>query len=378
MWQLRSVGFAALGFVLGITSHVQADFFTTVNLVTDDQSVNSAQITDPSLKNAWGISHSGTSPFWVSNNGTGTSTLYRVDPTTNATTKLGLTVTIPGDGSVTGQANSGAGGGFNNDAFLFVSEDGTISGWRAALGTNAETLQSSSADNVYKGTAVATIGTDKYLYSANFKAGSIDVLKGAPGAPNLAGNFTDPNLPAGYAPFNIQNLNGTLYVSYALQDANKTDDVPGAGHGFVTAFDLQGNLLGRVGTGGTLDSPWGMAIAPSSFGTLAGDLLVGNFGDGKINAFDLGTKTFVGQLLGPDGQPLVITGLWGLIAGNDGSGGSSQKLYFSAGPNDESNGLFGVIQDVPEPSSLVLGLIGVASILCCSRGYAPRHKQSAT
>ena len=154
-----------------------------------------------------------------------------------------------------------------------------------ALGTNAETLQLSSMANVYKGAALAAIGSNSYLYAANFKAGTIDVLKGNAGAPDLAGSFVDPNLPSGYAPFNVQNLGGQLFVAYAVLDANTNDEVPGAGNGIVDQFDAQGNLLNRIATGGDLNAPWGLAIAPSSFGALAGDLLVGNFGDGENQRF---------------------------------------------------------------------------------------------
>ena len=181
--------------------------------------------------------------------------------------------------------------------------------------------------------------------------------KGPRALPNLTGSFTDPGLPAGYAPFNIQNLGGKLYVTYALQGSGK-DEQAGPGLGFVSVLDTQGNFLGRVGSMGTLNAPWGLAIAPSSFGKFAGDLLVGNFGDGTINAFNLANDTFVGQLTGLDGKPLVIDGLWGLTPGNDGSAGSKNTIYFSAGPQDESNGLFGAITAaVPEPSSVVLALI---------------------
>lgn len=347
--------FASLLLATGDASFA-GDMFKVTNLVTDDQTVNAARITDTSLRNAWGISASPSSPFWVSANGSGVSTLYRVNPSNDATTKQALTVVIPDAGNVTGQVFNG-GSGFNGDRFLFVSEDGTISGWRGALGSTAERFQVGSPDNVYKGVALADVGGNTYLYAANFHTGSIDVLKGTPGAPNLTGNFTDPNLPANYAPFNIQLLGGKLYVTYALQDGSGHDDVPGAGHGFVDVFDTQGNLLNRVATMGELNSPWGLAIAPSSFGSFAGDLLVGNFGDGTIGAFDLATNSFVGKLPGLDGNPLVIDGLWGLSVGNDGSGGSSQAIYFAAGPDDEQHGLFGSIRFVPEPSSVVLGLI---------------------
>ena len=294
--------------------------FDATNLVTDDQSAHAAQITDPGLVNAWGISFGPSSPFWVSANGSGTSTIYAVNPTTQVTAKQGLTVSIPGNGSVTGQVFNSNPAAFNGDNFLFVSEDGTVSGWRGALGTTAETLATASSANVYKGSAFATISGNSYLYAANFRAATIDVFKGTAAAPALAGSFTDPNLPAGYAPFNVQNLNGTLYVTFAVQDATKHDEVAGAGQGIVDSFDLQGNLLGRVATGGKLNAPWGIAIAPSSFGAMAGDLLVGNFGDGRITAFDASTHTVVGQILGADGQPLSIDGLWALSAGNDGSG----------------------------------------------------------
>lgn len=363
---------AVLASVFGIIQApipIRADsVFVQTNLVTDDQSVNHAVLTDLNLKNAWGISSSPTSPFWVSNNGTGTSTLYGVNPLTNFPTKQALTVSIPGDGSVTGQVFNG-GTGFNADRFLFVSEDGTISGWRGALGTVAEILQSPDPTTVYKGAATATIGLNSYLYSANFSAGKIDVLKGSSGAPDLTGSFLDPNLPAGYAPFNIQNLGGKLYVTYALQDGAKHDDVAGAGHGIVDAFDLQGNLLTRIATQGVLNSPWGLAIAPIGFGEYGGDLLVGNFGDGRINAFDPNGLGQVGTLsVDPFGTPLEIDGLWGLRFGSGaGNGGNADLLYFSAGPNDETNGLFGSIAAVPAPGSALLFLVGGLSGLFTRR-----------
>ncbi len=310
---------------------------------------------DSSLVNPWGISASPNGAFWVSNNGTGTSTLYSVNPTTDATAKLGLVVSIPGNGTVTGQVFNGT-SGFGGDAFLFVSEDGTISGWRSALGTAAETLQVGSASNVYKGSAFASVGSSSYLYAANFKTGAIDVLKGTLAAPNLSGTFSDPNLASGYAPFNIQNLAGNLFVTYALQDATKSGDVAGAGHGFVDEFDVSGNYMRRIASGGGLDSPWGLALAPSSLGSFTGDLLVGNFGDGRINAFNIsgsGAPISAGQLPGNGASPLTIDGLWALTPGNGGAAGSTQKLYYTAGPNAETGGVLGVLVPVPEASSLM-------------------------
>ncbi len=341
--------------VLGSASIVKAgDVFVASSLATD--------ATDPLLINPWGISSSGTTPFWISNNGTGVSTLYSVDPATNAATKLGLVVTIPGDGSVTGQVFNG-GTGFNSDRFLFANEDGTISGWRGALGTNAEVLQLSDPSNTYKGVTLDTTGGHSYLLSANFTRGTIDVLKGDAGAPDLPGKFVDPGIPNGYAPFNISKLGNTIYVTYALQ--NGKDDLAGPGHGFVAAFDANGVFLGRIGTMGTLNSPWGLAIAPSGFGSLTGDLLVGNFGDGRINVFsaDPNSPTFLGQLTdAKTGNALSIDGLWGLIPGNGPSAGNPHDIYFTAGPHDESGGVLGVLQAVPEPGSIVLAMISIAAM----------------
>lgn len=341
-------------------------------LVTDNQAAHPAQITDTDLVNAWGISHSPTGPFWVSSNGGGVSTLYQVDPTTQVTTKVPLVVSIPGDGSVTGQVFNGS-SGFNGDAFLFVSEDGTVSGWRNTLGTAAETLSPASSSNLYKGLAIATIGSDRYAYAANFGSGAVDIFKGSSGAADLTGHFTDPTLPSGYAPFNIQNLSDTLYVTFAQQVAGSHDEAHGAGLGFVDAFDLNGNFLRRVAGEGTLNAPWGLALAPSSFGDVAGSLLVGNFGDGRINAFNPLTGSFLGQLRAADGSVLAIDGLWGLIVGNDGNAGSSQRIYFTAGPDDESHGLFGVLTAVPEPATWVTMIMGFGML-----GFAVRKRQKVS
>jgi uncharacterized protein (TIGR03118 family) len=340
-----------------------APSFAVTNLVSDDPVSIPAKVNDTQLQNAWGVTYSPTSPFWISSNGMGLSPIYKVDPTTQATVKQGLTVTIPpaGSGTPTGQVfNSNAANAFGGDLFLFVSEDGTIAGWRGALGSTAETLQTPDTANVYKGVAFATTAAgNSYLYAANFRAGTIDVLKGN-GGPDLTGNFTDPNLPSGFAPFNIRLLDGSLYVSYAQQDADKHDEIDGLGLGYVDQYDLQGNLLGRVASADTLDAPWGLAIAPASFGAWAGALLVGNFGNGHIGAFDITKHSFLGEVTGADGQPLAIDGLWAITPGNGNGAGSAALLYATAGPDGESKSLFAVLTPVPEPETGALLLSGLA------------------
>lgn len=292
--------------------------------------------TDADLVNAWGLASSGTSPFWVGANGTGKSLIYD----SNGVRNTNLTVTIPGDGSVTGVVFNTA-GGFNNDLFLFASEDGTVSGWRGALGSNAERFVVADPAHVYKGLDVASVNALPYAYLADFAAGNVDILKGAQNAPDLAGKFTDPNLPAGYAPFNVAVLGGFIYVTYALVDPVTHDDVAGPGHGIVDRFDLQGNLIQRLVTGGALNSPWGLTLAPMSFGDIGGALLVGNFGDGHINAYDPLTGMFLQTLLNQNLDPLMIDGLWALRFGNGGNGGTAGTLYFTAGPNGEQGGQLG-------------------------------------
>jgi uncharacterized protein (TIGR03118 family) len=352
-WIIALSLFAVL---IGIPTSVHATSFVITNLASDQPGV--APVTDPLLRNPWGIASGNGSPFWIASNGAGVVETYN-----GAGVKQSLVVTMPGIGSVTGVAfNSGSLPRFNNDVFLFSLEDGTLAGWRPSLGTLSEVIQTGSTLNVYKGIAIGTIGTNTYTYVANFRTGNIDVLKGDNLAPDLTGRFLDPNLPAGFAPFNIENLDGTIYVTYAVQDAAKFDDVPGAGRGIVDRFDLNGVLLGRVTAAGALNSPWGLALAPSSFGTVAGALLVANNGDGRINAFNPITGAPLGPLLDASNSPLVIDGLWGLEFG---SGVNANNLYFTAGHSTFSYGLFGEITTTataaPEPESLAL--IGSAVVL---------------
>jgi uncharacterized protein (TIGR03118 family) len=327
----------------GITATMFAgtiDGYVQTNLVTN--------ATDPDLINPWGISFSSGSPFWVSDNGTGLATLYN-----SAGVKQGLVVSMPGADPIDGQVFNGT-ASFNGSVFIFSSEDGNIDGWSG--GTTAVQL-SSVPGAVYKGLAITN--AKDAIYAANFNAGTIDEFTG-PGAP--VGSFSDPTIPAGFAPFNIQNLGGVFYVTFAKQDGAKHDDVSGPGNGFVDTFDPLTHTFTRVTSNGVLNSPWGLAIAPSTFGPAAGDLLVGNFGDGTINAFTL-SGVPVGTLADP--SAIVNLGLWGLTFGNGGSGGNPGSLYLTAGGADESSGVFARIDAVPEPGTLwpitlVLGLITLA------------------
>ena len=333
---------------------------------------------DPVLQNAWGIAFSPAgSPFWVNDNATGCSTLYD-----GAGTKVALQVSIPLPGNVvpatscqpnnpnntSGTTPAGPSGIVWNPAasflvpgtkipavFIFSTEDGTISAWAGGLNPadNAVIAADESANGaVYKGLAFAVNAKGAFLYATNFRNGTVDVFgpNGADGLftkVTLDGQFADPELPAGYAPFNIANIDGDLFVTYAKQNDQKHDDVAGPGHGFVDVFDTDGHLIRRFDSGGRLNSPWGIARASFAFGPFSGKILVGNFGDGRINVFD-NDGTLVDQLEDVHGKPLVIDGLWTLTLGG-GRNSSPDTLYFSAGPNDETNGLFGTITLAPSP-----------------------------
>jgi uncharacterized protein (TIGR03118 family) len=363
--------FCAVAFCMAAAASALAqNNFVQHNLVSDIPGL--ADFTDPNLKNPWGIASSPTSPFWVSDNGVDKATLYNTSGTPQA-----LVVTIPPAGSgPTGVVFNGT-----NDfqvapgaaaRFLFATEAGTIAGWNA--GTTAVTMvDSGAAGAVYKGIALGNNGVQNLLYGANFTQGRIDTF-GPSFAPVTPG-FIDPGLPSGYGPFNVQNLGGSLFVTYALLGAGG-DDVPGAGHGFVDVFDTNGVLLRRLISQGVLDSPWGLAIAPATFGDFANTLLVGNFGDGTINSFNPTTGNFLGTLRDSSGDPIVIDGLWGLRLGNVGSGGDPNTLYFAAGINDEVDGLFGSVAPatatatVPDGGSSALlfgmsttGLLFVSAVL---------------
>jgi uncharacterized protein (TIGR03118 family) len=356
-----SVVFTVAAGVVPATAQLRVD---QTNLVSDIPGL--AKLKDPDLVNAWGISSGPTLPFWISDNGTGLATLYSVPGSgPPAVSKFPLTVTIPPTAGGTTSAPTGqvfntfGGVGFGGAAFLFDSEDGVISGWSG--GTKAVVDKDFGSAAVYKGLAISDPGTNfAVLYATNFRAGTIEAYDST--FASLPLSFTDPNLPKGYAPFNDKVINGELYVTYAKQDAEKHDDDAGAGHGFVDIFNLDGTLKERLISRGALDSPWGLQIAPASFGSFAGDLLVGNFGNGMINAYNPTTGMFVGTLDGTDGSPLVIDGLWGLTIGNGSvAGGSLDTVFFTAGPDGESHGLFGSLA-VPEPSTWAMLLLGFTGL----------------
>jgi uncharacterized protein (TIGR03118 family) len=332
--------------------------FHQTNLVSDIPGL--AKSTDPNLVNPWGLSSSATSPIWVSDNNAGVSTLYRGDGTA-----VPLVVTIPAPGAPTGGTPTGT--VFNTTAsdfkvtkgthtakalFLFATEDGTILGWNPGVGGTSATIAvdnsavpDSANGAVYKGLALGSVGANNYLYAANFRSGAVDVFNGTFNQVSLAGSFTDPAVPSGFAPFGIQNIGGQIFVTYAKQNAARHDDVSGPGNGFVDIFGTDGTFVRRFATQGTLDSPWGVALAPSTFGNFHDDVLIGNFGDGLISAFTP-AGVLRGQLKSETSAPIQIDGLWGLRFGNGGAGGDPNTLFFAAGIGGETHGLFGTIQNV--------------------------------
>jgi uncharacterized protein (TIGR03118 family) len=340
------------------------DDFVQTNLVSNINGM--AQHTDPNLKNPWGLSAGPGGPIWVSDNNAGVSTLY--DGTGNPFPPKPngpLVVNIPGPGNSgtgtpTGQAFNTfssqstdfiiSKGGVSGPAFfIFAGEDGTISGWNPTVDKNNAVLavdRSNAIDTegdsgaVYKGLTLATTNAGKFLFATNFRFGTVEVFDTHF---NLVNVFTDPELPSGYAPFGIGQTGGKLLVTFAKQKQDKHDDAAGPGRGFVDVFNADGKLLHRLISHGKLNSPWGLALAPSSFGKFSGDLLVGNFGDGRINAYEPGSGDFEGTLKDTHDQAISIEGLWGLRFGTGGLNGPTTSLYFTAGINGEADGLFGTL-----------------------------------
>jgi uncharacterized protein (TIGR03118 family) len=319
-----------------------ADTYTWTNLQSDIPGV--AQRTDANLVNPWGVAvPSPSGPIWVSDNGTGVSTLYREDGT-----PVPLVVTIPTSarnkdgGNPTGLVFNATSffpvtlnGNSQPSRFIFVSEDGSISGWNPSLDrTHAIIAVDNGTNNgtnhaVYKGAALGVAGSHNFLFVTNFHSGQVETYDENFHQVN-PNAFADPNIPAGFAPFGIQNLNGQIYVTYALQNKERHDDVAGPGNGFVNVFDTSGNLVKRLISNGNLNSPWGLALVD-------GELWVGNFGDGKINNYDPTSGAFIETISGING-PLQFNGLWSLLT-------LGQGVYFTAGIADEAHGLFGIITE---------------------------------
>ncbi len=343
---LGLVGFAA--FAAGqsnadeaLAAHDRGNNYRVTILVSNE--TDEAPVVDPLLVNAWGIAASDTGPWWVADNGSGYSTVYNGDGD-----KLPLEVKVPG--APTGTVHNGS-TQFQMAAgtpatFLFASEDGTFSAWNSTVDPNAVVVFSDPGSN-YKGLAIH----GDVLYSTDFGECKVEAFHGnffdgTFAEFDTAGGFQDPSIPQGFCPFGIRAAGDSIFVTYALKDGH--DDVPGIGHGFVRQFDADGNLVARVGSHGLLNSPWGLAMAPEEFGRFGGCLLVGNFGDGKLNAFCQnhgGQWHFAGRLRHRT-HAISIDGLWGIGFGNDGAAGPHDVLYFAAGPDGESNGYYGKIEAV--------------------------------
>ncbi len=329
-----------------------ANDFTQINLASDLPNV--ARIQDPNLVNPWGLAMSPTGPFWLAENGAGVSDILdgegEIVPLV-----VGVPATSGLNGNFSGSVFNGGTGfvisanGVSKPAlFLFANEDGVIFGWNGEVNMNSalEVVDNSAGGASYKGLALATNAAGQsLLYAANFTGGTIDVFDQNFKPVVQGGAFHDPNLPAGFAPFNIQNIGNLLYVSYARpKPAEPGDAAAGAGLGFIDVYNTSGDLVRRLVSGCMLNAPWGMTLAPADFGSFGGDLLVGNHGNGRINAYDPVSGAFLGQLANDDGTPIAIPTLWALTFGNGHAGGNASTLFFTAGLHYESHGLFGAIQ----------------------------------
>jgi uncharacterized protein (TIGR03118 family) len=374
--QMHSKGFVSLQFACTVAVISTLFFFSQApassqalggyiqhNLVSDLQ--GAAITTDLRLKNPWGIAFSSSGPFWISDNATGVATVYtgQATPFPNSQTPLKVTVPPP-TGSTATSAPTGivfngtknfvvsSGGKSGPAVFIFATEDGTISGWNPNVNGGAAILKvdNSASGAVYKGLAMFTSNSGNFLYATDFHNNAVTMFDSNF---NLVTSFTDTSLPAGFAPFGIANIHGLLYVTFAMQKAPENhDDQAGFGNGFVDVFSPGGGLIRQFAAGGPLNSPWGLAFA-SDFGAFSNALLVGNFGDGAINAFDFESGNFLGQLGDQRGLPLFIDGLWSLAFGNGGLGGNPNVLYFTAGPNGERDGLFGDLQPAQSNGGIV-------------------------
>ena len=322
--------------------------YAVTNLVSDTTAIAAAHH-DPNLVNGWGVAFNPNAYAWVANNGTSTSTLYDGNGVPQS-----LVVSVPAtkDANPTGivfngtqDFKVGSGTAAAPALFLFVGEAGTLSGWSPTVNDTASVTvyDGSASGKVYKALAIGNFSNANYLYAADFADNKVDVFDGSFTLATLPGGFVDPTLPAGYGPFGIQAIGNLIYVAYARHQATGIDEQAGAGLGVVAVFDMGGRFLKELTSGGALNAPWGMAMAPAGFGAFGNSLLVGNFGDGKINAYDPGTGAMLGTLSDASGAPLVIDGLWGLVVPPEAGGFHATQLVFSAGPAGESHGRFGTL-----------------------------------
>ena len=355
-------------------SQAQQSGYSQTNLVADMPGI--AAHTDSQLSNPWGVALLPGQPFWIANNNGGTSTLYDA-----AGNKNSLVVTIPtastnpcSVGCPTGIVASSFGADFGGAQFIFDTEDGIVVSWsQGVVGTTV--VDNSAAGAVYKGLALLSNGAGNFLLAANFRSGKVDVFDRTFKPTALAGSFTDPNLPAGFAPHGIEIISNQVFVAYALQDGPKHDPVPGAGNGLVDIFDLNGNFVKRFASGGALNAPWGIALSPANFGQFSNAMLIGNFGDGTINAFD-SNGNMMGQLTDASGHALVNPGLWKLMFGDLVS--DPQTLYFTAGGADQTHGLFGTLKAAQAVNSGDFSLSLSSNSATVSRGGATNLSVSAS
>ncbi len=353
---------AALALVAAVSpSYADNNSYDAKVLVAD---IPPAPHIDTHLVNPWGVAFNPQGFVWVSDNGTGFATLYDGlgNPAPAANPLIVQIPAAPGStehGKPTGIVFNG-GGGFavtsngktGNSAFIFATEDGLIAGWAPSVDmTHAIQAYPKAgdppSDAVYKGLAIATSAVGNTIYAADFVGGKIDVFNSTFAKIDLAGNFTDPDLQKDFSPFNIQNINGHLFVTYAVREEGEDDETAGPSLGIVNEFDANGNFVRRFATRGRLNAPWGIALAPATFGVFANAMLIGNFGDGAINAYDAATGDFKGQLRGTDHRALRLDGLWGMAFGNDLNSQPKSTLFFAAGPDDETHGVYGSITPAP-------------------------------
>jgi uncharacterized protein (TIGR03118 family) len=345
-----------------------ATLYVQTNLTSDINGL--AANTDVNLKNPWGMSFAPTSPFWASDQGTGKATLYN-----GAGVPQGLVVATPP--APTGQVfNSSPSFNLSNGSkalFIFDSLSGQIAGWNG--GSNAISMFTATDGAAFTGLAIGNNGSGDFLYAADFANGKIDVFNSNFGLTTLAGNFTDPNLPTGFSPYNIQAVGGKLYVEYDKVDPATGRPAMTANTGIVDVYNMDGTFSQRLVTNTHLNSPWGITLAPASFGSFGGDILVGNFGDGTISAFDPLSGAFQGTLSDVHGNPIVDSGLWALNFRAPGSGFDPNALFFNAGINGEADGLFGEITvATPEPSSLALLALGIGGLALLRRKAGVNHR----